>query len=108
MSCVPGFRAIYPGMSSGQVAEAMGNGPTQVTPYENGYSSWFFNDDRCVLLKDNVVVSKATSHNQGGVHVAGIGGISFKQPAQCLPPGMQADPTTTINVGLPRVNVNVR
>jgi hypothetical protein len=107
--CAAGFRGIYPGMNAGQVAEAMGGvGPASVVPYDQGYAGWYYNEDQCVLMQNNVVVSKAVSQSQGGIAVAGLGGFSMKQRAQCLPPGVQADTTPTVNVGIPGANIKVR
>lgn len=107
--CAAGFQGIYPGMNAGQVAEAMGGmGPASVVPYDQGYAGWYYNEDQCVLMQNNVVVSKAVSQNQGGVGIVGIGGFSMKQRAQCLPPGVQPDTTPSVNVGIPGANIQVR
>jgi len=96
-------------MNAHDVADAMGGrGPSQVTSFEQGYAGWYYNEDQCVLMKDNIVVGKEVSKNQGGVSVAGVGGFSMKERAQCLPPGVQADPNQSINVGLPGANIRIK
>lgn len=108
-ACAPGFRAIYPGMTTAEVTKAMGDlGPSTVTPFNDGYAAWYYGEDRCVLLRNDVVVSKATSYRQAGVSLPGVGSLSLKQPAECLPPGVQPRRTSEVNVGLPFGNVNVR
>ena len=109
VGCAPGFRGIYPGMNGAEVTQAMGGrGPAQVQTFEQGYSSWYYNEDQCVLMKDNIVMNKDTSHSEGGVHVYGVGGFSMKQRAQCLPPGVMADPNTAVNVAIPGANIRIK
>lgn len=99
--CAAGFRGISPGMTSAQVRDSMGDlGPTKVTPYHEGYSSWYYGDDQCLLMKDNVVVSKDVTSHRGGLAIRGVGGFSVAQQAQCSPPWVSAAPNTTLDVGI--------
>ena len=109
VGCATGFRGIYPGMNGQEVAEAMGGrGPAEIRSYDQGYASWYYDEDRCVLMKDNLVVAKDVSHDAGGVHVIGVGGFSLKDRAQCVPPGLMADPNQSVSVGFGPANVRVR
>ncbi len=107
-ACAPGFRAIAPGMDSAQVSSAMGTGPSQVVPYNDGYATWYYGPDQCLLVRNNVVVAKDVTHRRGGISIPGVGGLSVNERAQCVPPGVQADPNETLNVGVRGVHVNVR
>ncbi len=88
-------------MNGQEVAQAMGGrGPMEIRLYEQGYASWYYDEDRCVLMKDNLVMAKDVSREEVGANVVGVGGFSIRQRAQCLPPGVMADPNQPVSIGL--------
>lgn len=54
----PNFQAIYPGMHTRQVVEAMRSGPSRAQEFGDGSSAWYYGEDQCVLIRDEKVVSK--------------------------------------------------
>mgnify|MGYP001606823770 CR=1 FL=1 len=83
------FAKLYPGMTVGQINETLGRGPDLVEPYSDGYASWYYGEDRCILVKDEQLVTKDVSKETGGISVMGMGGASEKRLAECVPPGQQ-------------------
>ncbi|MCP3137503.1 outer membrane protein assembly factor BamE [Pyxidicoccus xibeiensis] len=56
-----GFDKLYPGMSSQQVVEAMGSGPSRAQEFPDKSTAWYYGEDRCVLMREDKVVTKATT-----------------------------------------------
>lgn len=88
-ACAGGFQAIYPGMTVPEVNHAMKNGPTRIEQLSGGYSSWYYGEDQCLLMKDEKVASKDQSQEKGGLSVFGIGGAKERRLAECVPPGQE-------------------
>ncbi len=79
------FSKIYPGMTADDVAKTMGKGPNSVEPFKEGYASWHYGEDRCLLLKDDKVVAKDETTTKGSVDTP-WGGAKERKLAQCVPP----------------------
>jgi hypothetical protein len=100
VGCVAGFSSLYPGMSSEQVAGAMGRGPTRTEMFEGGYTAWYYGENECVLMQNNTLVDKQVSRRVQGVETP-IVGYHDKELAQCLPPGVQRAPVVKHSVYSP-------
>jgi hypothetical protein len=81
-----GFKQLYPGMTSAQVAETMGRGPTRAQEFADGSSAWYFGEDRCVLMRDDKIVSKATTEENASVDTPLVT-VRDTSKALCVPPG---------------------
>ncbi|MFH1654575.1 MAG: hypothetical protein ABIE74_11065 [Pseudomonadota bacterium] len=80
------FSKIYPGMTQSEVTKAMKKGPTFVKSFNDDYSAWYYNEDRCLLFEKDAVVGKDTSKNRNIVDVLGMTEITEKRGAICVPP----------------------
>lgn len=80
------FAKIYPGMMADEVAKTMERGPSRVEPFPEGYASWSYGDDRCLLVKDEKVVAKDETQVKGSIDTP-WGGAKERKLAQCVPPG---------------------
>ena len=83
------FAKIYPGMTVEQVGTVMETGPSQVQTLSDGYASWYYGEDRCLLMKDEKVISKDQSKDDGGIEIFGIGGARQRRLAECVAPGQE-------------------
>lgn len=81
------FSRVYPGMSQPEVNKVMGKAPSKVEPFSDNYAAWYYDENHCLLLKDEKVLSKAQSEEKGSLEIFGLGGAGLKRLAQCLPPG---------------------
>lgn len=81
-----GFDKLYPGMSSQQVVEAMGGGPSRAQEFPDQSSAWYYGEDRCVLMRDDKLVSKATSEDKTSIDV-GLVSVRDTTKALCAPEG---------------------
>lgn len=81
-----GFDKLYPGMSSREVVEAMGDGPTRAQEFPDQSTAWYYGEDRCVLMRDDKVVSKATSKDTTSVDTP-IVTVRDTSLALCAPEG---------------------
>jgi hypothetical protein len=85
--CVPGFRSVYPGMTSEQVVTAMGRGPERTQLFDATYSAWYFDEDHCLLMQGNQVIDKQQSLVTDSVDTL-LGGYQKELKAECVPPGV--------------------
>jgi hypothetical protein len=83
----PNFAAIYPGMHSKQVVEAMLSGPTRSQEFSDGSSAWYYGEDQCVLIRDEKVVSKQETQENTSVDAVVVS-LKSSTKATCAPPGM--------------------
>ena len=84
------FGKIYPGMSTDQVVQTMGKGPQKTEGFSDNYSAWYYNEDTCLLVQSDKVVSKSVTEKQGALEVWGLGGATERKLAECLPPGYKS------------------
>lgn len=84
----PNFNAIYPGMTSQQVAQAMQGGPSRAQEFPDGSSAWYYGEDQCVLLREDKVVTKDRTQEKETLAVAGVGAMRETQKAFCAPAGV--------------------
>ncbi|RKH34662.1 hypothetical protein D7Y13_33500 [Corallococcus praedator] len=85
-----GFEQLYPGMTPAQVASTMGKGPAHAQEYQDGSSAWYFDEDHCVLMRDNVLVAKSTTQTRTAVHTP-VGSLKDQDKAFCGPPGAEGN-----------------
>ena len=90
----PGFSAVTPGMNSAELTATMGEGPTRAQEFQDGSVAWFYGSNRCVLLRNDVVVTKDRTTHERGVSTP-WGSMSQEKPAQCAPAGERVDNTRT-------------
>jgi type IV pilus biogenesis protein CpaD/CtpE len=83
----PNFNAIYPGMHSQQVVEAMQGGPSRSQEFSDGSSAWYYGEDQCVLIRDQKVVSKQQTQENTSVDAVVVS-LKNSTKATCAPPGM--------------------
>lgn len=83
----PNFSAIYPGMHSKQVVEAMLGGPSRSQEFSDGSSAWYYGEDQCVLIRDETVVSKQQTQETTSVDAVVVS-IKNSTKATCAPAGM--------------------
>lgn len=81
-----GFDKLYPGMSSQQVAETMGTGPSRAQEYPDTSTAWYFGEDRCVLMREDKLVSKATSEETSSLDTPLVS-VRDTEKAFCAPEG---------------------
>ncbi|QSQ25250.1 hypothetical protein JY651_10100 [Pyxidicoccus parkwayensis] len=81
-----GFDKLYPGMSSREVVDAMGHGPTRAQEFPDQSTAWYYGEDRCVLMREDKVVSKATSEDNTSVDTP-IVSVRDTSRALCAPEG---------------------
>ncbi|NMO14053.1 hypothetical protein HPC49_29005 [Pyxidicoccus fallax] len=84
-----GFDKLYPGMSSHQVVEAMGSGPSRAQEFPDQSTAWYYGEDRCVLMREDKLVSKATSEDTTSIDV-GVVAVRDTTKALCAPEGYAA------------------
>ncbi|MFP2895565.1 hypothetical protein [Corallococcus sp. 4LFB] len=82
----PGFEKLYPGMTAAQVADTMGKGPARAQEFPDGSSAWYFDEDHCVLMRDQVLVAKSTTETRTAVHTP-VASLKQQDKAWCGPPG---------------------
>ncbi len=81
-----GFDKLYPGMSSKEVVEAMGTGPSRAQEYPDRSTAWYYGEDRCVLMREDKLVAKATSENTTTVDTPVVS-VRDTRKAYCAPEG---------------------
>jgi hypothetical protein len=81
------FQAIYPGMHSKQVVEAMHSGPSRAQEFSDGSSAWYYGEDQCVLIRDEKVVSKQQTEESTSVDAVVVS-VKNSTKASCAPAGM--------------------
>lgn len=84
----PNFNAIYPGMPSQQVVQAMQGGPSRSQPFPDGSSAWYYGEDQCVLMREDKVVTKDATHESESASIAGVASLHETQKAFCAPAGV--------------------
>ncbi len=89
-----GFPQIAPGMTSQQVYDLMGSGPTQAREFKDGSVAWFYGNNACVRIREDLVVGKELTEQATTVHTP-WGGVSQRRVAQCAPPDEAVDSTRT-------------
>ncbi|RKH63762.1 hypothetical protein [Corallococcus aberystwythensis] len=82
----PGFEKLYPGMTAAQVADTMGKGPARAQEFGDGSAAWYFDEDHCVLMRDQVLVAKSTTETRTAVRTP-VGTLEDQDKAWCGPPG---------------------
>ncbi|RKG73990.1 hypothetical protein [Corallococcus terminator] len=85
-----GFEQLYPGMTPAQVANTMGRGPARAQEFQDSSSAWYFDEDHCVLMRDNVLVGKSTTQTRTAVHTP-VGTLKDQDKAFCGPPGSEGN-----------------
>lgn len=83
----PNFDAIYPGMHSQQVVEAMQGGPSRAREFGEGSTAWYYGEDQCVLMREDKVVSKERTQENTSVDAVVVS-LKNSTKAMCAPPGM--------------------
>ena len=83
----PNFAAIYPGMHSQQVVQAMQGGPTRSQEFSDGSAAWYYGEDQCVLIRDEKVVSKQETQENTSVDAVVVS-LKNSTKATCAPAGM--------------------
>jgi hypothetical protein len=83
----PNFNAIYPGMHSQQVVEAMLSGPSRSQEFSDGSAAWYYGEDQCVLIRDEKVISKQQTQENTSVD-AFVVSLKNSTKATCAPEGM--------------------
>lgn len=96
----PNFNAIYPGMPSQQVVQAMQGGPSRSQPFPDGSSAWYYGEDQCVLVRDDKVVTKDVTREGESASIAGVAALHETQKAFCAPEGV-ARPTSRKDIATP-------
>ena len=84
LGCASGFSRITPGMTSFQVTEVMGHGPSRALEFQDGSVAWFYGADRCVRMRDDVVVGKEMTEYERGLSTPWVA-MTQEKPAQCAP-----------------------
>ncbi len=102
------FSRIYPGMTAEQVTKEMKKGPDKTNLFQEDYSAWYYGTDRCLLMKQGVVVSKNQTEEKRNVEVivpqaggSGFGGYKEEIKAECIPPGVASNATTERTIMTP-------
>lgn len=90
----PGFSAVTPGMNSADLTAMMGEGPTSAREFQDGSVAWFYGPNRCVLLREDRVVTKEMTTRERGVSTR-WGSMTKETPAQCAPAGERVENTRT-------------
>ncbi|MBZ4421739.1 outer membrane protein assembly factor BamE [Myxococcus sp. RHSTA-1-4] len=81
-----GFDKLYPGMSSQQVVEAMGSGPSRAQEFPDKSTAWYYGEDRCVLMREDKLVAKATSEDNTSIDTPVVS-VRDTSKALCAPEG---------------------
>jgi hypothetical protein len=84
----PNFNAVYPGMPTQQVVQAMQGGPTRAQAFPDGSSAWYYGEDQCVLVRDEKVITKDTTQDREAASFVGVASVHEKQKAFCAPEGV--------------------
>ncbi|XXF80802.1 hypothetical protein P2318_13895 [Myxococcaceae bacterium GXIMD 01537] len=96
----PNFNAIYPGMTSQQVVQSMLGGPSHTQEYPDGSTAWYYGENRCVLVREDKVVSKDRTEEDTSLAIPGVGGLRTTNKAFCAPAGVAA-PKSTKDIDTP-------
>jgi hypothetical protein len=99
-SCTSHFARVGPGMTVGEVTEVMHRQPSRIEQHAEGYSAWYYDQDRCILLKDDRVVGKAEEVDQASVGTP-FGGLVVTRPAVCAPPFEAQTANSNVRLYLP-------
>ncbi|HYO54292.1 hypothetical protein [Archangium sp.] len=83
----PHFDAIYPGMPSREVVDAMRGGPNRAQEFSDGSTAWYYGEDQCVLIRDDKVVAKERTEVDTSVDT-GVVSLKNSRKALCAPQGM--------------------
>ncbi len=82
----PNFAAIYPGMHSRDVVQAMQGGPSRAQEFSDGSSAWYYGEDQCVLIRDEKVVTKQQTQEDTAVDAVVVS-LKNSTKALCAPAG---------------------
>lgn len=97
------FEDIVPGMSVEDVRDTMKAGPSRFENIANtNYSAWYWENEYCVLFKDQKVVAKDSRVESRNMSV-GPGKYSEVHLPQCLAPGQTAESATERSVNIPGI-----
>jgi hypothetical protein len=88
--CAGGFSQIAPGMTSTQVNEVMGRGPSNAREFNDGSVAWFYGQDACIRLREDKVVAKEVSEHRGGINTPWVSFEDVRR-AQCAPKAEEVD-----------------
>ncbi|HLL04472.1 MAG TPA: hypothetical protein VK539_28065 [Myxococcaceae bacterium] len=83
----PNFAAVYPGMPSQQVVEAMLGGPSRSQEFSDGSAAWYYGEDQCVLIREDKVISKQQTQENTSVDAVVVS-LKNSTKAVCAPAGM--------------------
>ncbi len=83
----PDFTAIYPGMHSQQVVQAMQGGPSRSQEFPDGSAAWYYGEDQCVLIREDKVISKQQTQENTSVDAIVVS-LKNSTKAVCAPAGM--------------------
>ena len=83
----PNFAAVYPGMHSQQVVEAMLGGPSRSQEFGDGSAAWYYGEDQCVLIREDKVISKQQTQENTSVDAVVVS-LKNSTKAVCAPAGM--------------------
>jgi len=95
-----GFHKLYPGMSSQQVVEAMGSGPSRAQEFPDKSTAWYYGEDRCVLMREDKLVSKSTTEERSSVDTP-IVSVRSTSKALCAPEGYAAEARSEQEIDTP-------
>lgn len=94
------FEKLYPGMTSALVAETMGKGPSRAQEFGDGSTAWYFGEDRCVLMREDKIVSKATTEDNASVSTP-IVTVRDSTKALCAPEGYASEQKSQQEIDTP-------
>lgn len=86
-----GYRSIAPGMSTAEVNKEMGGWTVdKIVPFGDGYSASYYNNDTCILFKDERVIAKDQGEERRNAIALGGMGIGAVEVchALCVPPNV--------------------
>jgi hypothetical protein len=84
------FGKLYPGMTSDQVVQTMEKGPSKVEQFPEGYASWYYGENHCLLMKEEKIITKSQTEEKEVIGIPELGGMKEKKKAECIPPYMKS------------------
>lgn len=99
VGCASGFSKISPGMTSHQVNELVGHGPSRARQFQDGSVAWFYGADQCIRIQDDAVVAKEVTESVKAVQSPWFS-VSEQRVAQCAPAGEEVD-SNQVNIYTP-------
>lgn len=89
-----GFRQLAPGMTTQQVYDLMGSGPSKAREFKDGSVAWFYGNNACVRIREDLVVAKEVTEENANVWTPWVG-VTQQRIAQCAPPDETVDSVRT-------------